>query len=228
MALIAREQGKLDSARSELTDALAGIAKAEAAVDVIQPLLGDRWPADLWARLQKGDATAVDPFVSSVVPLAGIAKAEAAVDVIQPLLGDRWPADLWARLQKGDATAVDPFVSSVVPLVREARGELDQARTLVAEIKELVSGLPTASPEDKAQIVRMLERLDALTGGRYAAAIDAVRAIVSLYPEDAGQIQQAVSKLSSIEKMLGSTASSLDAMLGTRLRLRSCSSVWMR
>ncbi len=59
----------------------------------------------------------------------------------------------------------------------------------------------------------MLERLDALTGGRYAAAIDAVRAIVSLYPEDAGQIQQAVSKLSSIEKMLGSTASSLDAML---------------
>lgn len=166
LALIAREQGKLDSARSELTDALAGIAKAE-----------------------------------------------AAVDVIQPLLGDRWPAELWARLQKGDAAAVDPFVSSVVPLVREARGELDQARTLVAEIKELVSSLPTASPEDKAQIARMLERLDALTGGRYAAAIDAVRAIVSLYPEDAGQIQQAVSKLSSIEKMLGSTASSLDAML---------------
>ena len=83
----------------------------------------------------------------------------------------------------------------------------------MAEIKGLVSGLPTASPEDKAQIALMLERLDALTCGRYAATIDAVRAIVSLYPEDAGQIQQAVSKLSSIEKMLGSTASSLDAML---------------
>ncbi len=166
LALIEREQGKLDSTRAELTDALAAIAKAE-----------------------------------------------SAVDVIKPLLGDRWPADLWERLQKGDATAVDPFVSSVVPLVREARAELERAQALTVEIKGLVADLPTASPADKAEIARMLDRLDALTGGRYADAIDAVRAIVGLYPEDEGQIQQAVSRLSSIEEMLGSAASSLDAML---------------
>lgn len=166
LALIEREQGKLDSTRSELTDALAAIAKAE-----------------------------------------------SAVDVIKPLLGDRWPADLWERLQKGDATAVDPFVSSVVPLVREARAELERAQALTVEIKGLVADLPTASPADKAEVARMLDRLDALTGGRYADAIDAVRAIVGLYPEDEGQIQQAVSRLSSIEEMLGSAASSLDAML---------------
>lgn len=166
LALIAREQGKLDSTRSELTDALAAIGKAE-----------------------------------------------AAVDVIQPLLGDRWPADLWERLQKGDASAVDPFVSSVVPLVREARAGLERAQALTTEIKGLVAGLPTATPADKAEIVSMLDRLDALTGGRYAAIIDAVRAIVNLYPEDGGQVQEAVSKLSSIERMLGSTISSLDALL---------------
>ncbi len=166
LALIAREQGKLDAARSGLTDALAGITEAE-----------------------------------------------AAIDAVQPLLGDRWPADLWARLQKGDATAVDPFVSSMIPSVREVRAELDRAHALTSELKGLVSSLPTASPDDKAEIVRMLERLDGLTGGRYTAVIDAVRAVVSLYPEDAGQVQQAVSKLSSIEKMLGSAVSSLDAML---------------
>ncbi|MFR3451830.1 MAG: hypothetical protein ACLTSX_10010 [Collinsella sp.] len=102
LALIAREQGKLDSARSELTDALAGIAKAEAAVDVIQPLLGDRWPADLWARLQR---VMQRPSIRSSPPWS------------------RWCAR--------------PAVSSI------------KHAPLVAEIKELVSGLPTASPRTR-------------------------------------------------------------------------------
>ena len=50
LALIAREQGKLDSARWRAHRRSPASLKAEAAVDVIQPLLGDRWPADLWAR----------------------------------------------------------------------------------------------------------------------------------------------------------------------------------
>ena len=101
----------------------------------------------------------------------------------------------------------------MVPLVREARGELDQARTLVAEIKELVSSLPTASPRGQGSDCAHARAPGCADRWQVRRRHRPFCAIVSLYPEDAGQIQQAVSKLSSIEKMLGSTASSLDAML---------------
>lgn len=77
LAIIDGEQAKLDAASEELNAALAQIEQAEAAAESLRSLLGEYWPADTWSRLQEGDATAVDPFTDSLLPLLRIARLMA-------------------------------------------------------------------------------------------------------------------------------------------------------
>lgn len=78
LAVIDGERAKLDVASEELNAALAQIEQAESAAGGIRALLGERWPADTWDRLQAGDATAVESFSSTVVSLLNASRGASA------------------------------------------------------------------------------------------------------------------------------------------------------
>ena len=76
---------QLDEAQCQLDATRAQIDSAMASADTFAALMGDRWPASAWARLQNGDATAKGEFVAAID--AGASEMSRSIDQGRTLCG---------------------------------------------------------------------------------------------------------------------------------------------
>ncbi|WP_229056360.1 FtsX-like permease family protein [Collinsella sp. D33t1_170424_A12] len=192
-ATVQAKQAELDEGAAAAEDSLKQIERAEAGAATLKTLMGEAWPADAWARLQAGDASAREPFVSAVSAytaeaVAQIDQASRLLDAVRGLL-DKLPATPGVRdelLERIDGLA--KILAAVYP---DAAGEIERVRALVASY---VAGAPSL---DEAHA-----SLD-----RIAAALADLRIQIDAAGSQAGQLADAVLAKPRVEAALAAVAS---------------------
>ena len=192
---IAAKQAQLDSGRAEARAGLDQVRAAESSAASLAELMGEAWPADAWARLQAGDASARDPFVAALADYAAAAaprvdEALGLVDAIDELLG-RLPQDPAVQqelLRKLDRAAA--ILKAVYP---EHADDIERVRDLVAGYvgdQESIASAREALARVRGALADLRGQLAGMdrTAGMLADAVLAKPALAAALAEiDAGE-----------------------------------------
>ena len=137
---LAAAQQQLDASRKQVDAAMSS-------ADMFASMMGDAWPADAWARLQGGDASAKAAFTS-------------AIDAYVANLSERVRAGAGACDQLGEALGDLPTGDAATKeRVHELLDELVAHGHLSAEDAARMGALVDAYPENEEQITQLQDEV---------------------------------------------------------------------
>ena len=220
---------QFEDAEAQIDDALAQIAEGEAAL-AAQGADARRQLADAQTKLDASrtqltygmaviDArqTELDAGrVQAESALAQIAQAESGAATLKAIMnsgltGHTWPEAAWQRLLEGDATAKAEFTTAITAYIDEASGQLQQAEELCDGIIAALDRLPVGDPAAKEEALAALDRL-AVIRPDLSGQIEQIKALVSAYPENESDIQEAKNRVLTIKNTLTTLSGQLSDM----------------
>ena len=155
LVTINEQQAALDAQRAEIEQGLAFVSQAESSMETLIALAGeDAELSQLWRRLQAGDATAKEPFVSAVVSYATslVASMDDAIG-----LCDTIDAALEA-MQNGEGISPSEIlaqIDSLIALVKPFNPEFAESLTQIRDFIESGIGDAGALANSRQTVQRL-------------------------------------------------------------------------
>ena len=180
LSVIEAKQVELDAGRAEVNAGMEQIEAAESSAGQLAKLMGDEWPAEAWARLQAGDASARAPFVAALEAYAAKAapqldEAIALADSIDALLA-KLPTD--PGVQQELIQKINRMAALLKVLYPDHADDIERVRDIVANHvgdAEAIASAREAIARIREALVGLRDQVAGL-GGAAAQLADAVLA----------------------------------------------------